>query len=87
MRTEGIGHLKISKDPIGNRTRNLPSCGALPQPTETQISSECSLEMNIAWVGIVNANQGVNQQRSRISAINNPYFEPHTGLSKKMDGI
>ena len=23
MRTEGIGHLKIFKDPTGNRTRNL----------------------------------------------------------------
>jgi hypothetical protein len=33
MRTEGIGNLKTSKDPTGNRTDNLPSCGAVRQPT------------------------------------------------------
>jgi hypothetical protein len=33
MQTEGIGRLKISKDPSGNRTRNLPSCRAVPEPT------------------------------------------------------
>jgi hypothetical protein len=33
MRTEGIGLLKISKDSTGNRIWNLPSCGAIPQPT------------------------------------------------------
>lgn len=33
MRTEGIVHLKIFKDPTRNRTRNIPSCGAEPQPT------------------------------------------------------
>jgi hypothetical protein len=31
---EGIGHLKnFSKGPTGNRTRNLPFCGAVPQVT------------------------------------------------------
>jgi hypothetical protein len=29
----GTCHLKISKDPIGNRTRHLPSCGEVPQQT------------------------------------------------------
>jgi hypothetical protein len=33
MRTEGLGHLKITNDPTGNRTRNLPSFGAMPRPT------------------------------------------------------
>ena len=33
IRTDGIGHLKIPNEPTGNRTRNLPSCGAVPQPT------------------------------------------------------
>jgi hypothetical protein len=33
MRTEGIGHLKISKDPTGHRIWNLPSFGIVPQPT------------------------------------------------------
>jgi hypothetical protein len=31
MRPEGIGHLPISTDSTGNRTRNLPSCGAVLQ--------------------------------------------------------
>jgi hypothetical protein len=38
MRTEGIVHLKISKDPTGNRTRNLPSCGAVAQSTAALVS-------------------------------------------------
>jgi hypothetical protein len=33
MRTEAIEHFKFSKDPTGKRTYNLPSCGAVPQPT------------------------------------------------------
>jgi hypothetical protein len=28
-----VGHLKISNDPNGNRTWNLPCCAAVPQPT------------------------------------------------------
>jgi hypothetical protein len=32
MREEGISQLKIANDPAGNRTRNLPSYGAVPQP-------------------------------------------------------
>jgi len=32
MQTEGIAHLKISKDPLRNRIRKLPSCGVVPQP-------------------------------------------------------
>ena len=31
MWTEELGHLKISKDSTGNRTRNLSSCVAVPQ--------------------------------------------------------
>ena len=33
MWTAGMGHLKISKDPTGNQSRNLPYCGAVPQAT------------------------------------------------------
>jgi hypothetical protein len=32
MRTEGIDHLKTSKHPTGNRTRDLPSCGTVLAP-------------------------------------------------------
>jgi hypothetical protein len=28
--------MKNSNDPIGNRTRNLPACSAVPQPTVPQ---------------------------------------------------
>jgi hypothetical protein len=31
--TEEIESMKDSTDPIGNRTRDLPICGAVPQPT------------------------------------------------------
>ena len=33
MRTEEIGHLRISKDLTGNRNCNLQSCSTLSQPT------------------------------------------------------
>ena len=33
MRTDESGYLKMSEDPTRNRTRNHPSCGAVPQPT------------------------------------------------------
>jgi hypothetical protein len=34
MRTEGIGHMEISKDTTRNRTQKLMSFGADSQPTE-----------------------------------------------------
>ena len=30
--------MKISKDPTGNRARNLPSCGAVPKPNEAPLA-------------------------------------------------
>jgi hypothetical protein len=30
MRTEGLGHVKISKNATGSRTQHLPSCGTVP---------------------------------------------------------
>ena len=33
MRSEGLCQMKISSDNTGNRTRDLPACGAVPQPT------------------------------------------------------
>jgi hypothetical protein len=33
VRLEGLGQLKKSNDLIGNRTRNLPACSIVPQPT------------------------------------------------------
>jgi hypothetical protein len=33
MRLEGLGKLKKSNDLIGIRTRDLPACSVVPQPT------------------------------------------------------
>jgi hypothetical protein len=33
VRLEGLGQLKNSDDLIGNRTRDLPACSVVPQPT------------------------------------------------------
>ena len=33
MRTEGLRHLKISKNPTGNRNRDLPFCGTMSRQT------------------------------------------------------
>ena len=43
MRTEGLGHLKICKDFIGNRTRYIPSCSSVSQPTARPPSKRRSL--------------------------------------------
>jgi hypothetical protein len=37
MRTEALGHLNISKDITGNRTRDVQSYGAVSQPTAPQV--------------------------------------------------
>jgi hypothetical protein len=33
VRMGGLGKLKKSNDLIGNRTRDLPACSVVPQPT------------------------------------------------------
>jgi hypothetical protein len=33
MRLEGLGKLKKSSDLIWNRTRDIPACSTVPQPT------------------------------------------------------
>jgi len=40
MQTEGTNRRKISKDPAGNRTRNLSYYISVPQPTVLLITSE-----------------------------------------------
>ena len=40
MQTEGISRCKISKDPDGNRTRNLSYCNVVPQPSILLITYE-----------------------------------------------
>ena len=37
---EGIISTKNSNDTIGNRTRDLPGCSAVPQPTAPPLGSE-----------------------------------------------
>jgi len=36
--TEEMGHLRFSKDRSGNRARNLPAGGAMPQPIAAQLA-------------------------------------------------
>jgi hypothetical protein len=43
MRLEGLGHLKISNDIIGNRSRDLPACSIVPQPTTLPRDAKLSL--------------------------------------------
>jgi hypothetical protein len=51
MRLKEIGQLKKSNDPIGYRTRHLPACSIVPQPTtlprapHTHVICELSPEM------------------------------------------
>jgi hypothetical protein len=33
VRPEVLGELKISNDLVGNRTRELPACSIVPEPT------------------------------------------------------
>ena len=51
MQPEGLS-MKNSSDTIGNRTRDLPACSALPQPTaprRTTAWSENPFAMNMFW--------------------------------------
>jgi hypothetical protein len=40
MRTEGLCHSKVFTDPTGNQTRDVPSRGAVPQPTASPLSHQ-----------------------------------------------
>jgi hypothetical protein len=42
VRLEGLGKFKISSDLIGTRSRYLPACSILPQPTTLRYSKELS---------------------------------------------
>jgi hypothetical protein len=44
MRPEGLS-LKNPSDSIGNRTRDLPDCSAVPQPTAPQRTSTAAIKM------------------------------------------
>jgi len=48
MRTEGIDNLKIFNHPTGNGTRNLMSCGAVPQPTAAPLAPVTKREQEIS---------------------------------------
>jgi hypothetical protein len=40
--------MKNSNDTIGNRTRDLPTCSAVPQPTA--LPAACPLYMRVGWL-------------------------------------
>ena len=49
MRTEGLGQLKISKNPIGTRARDLKTCGAVRQQTAPQLHLRYLAEFCLEW--------------------------------------
>jgi hypothetical protein len=53
-------HLKISKDPTGNKIPHLPSCGALPQPIKQSFKSWKNLQNNIFF----SINEGKDSTRT-----------------------
>ena len=56
MRTESWGHLKISKDPNGNRARDTPSYGTMPQPTALPLAVFRVVTMTAISVGCTQNN-------------------------------
>jgi hypothetical protein len=52
VRPEGLSHWKITVT-IGNRTRDLPACNAVPQPTVPPRTPVCQ-DLYRNWVTIVN---------------------------------
>ena len=49
VRPEGLSHLNISKDPTGNRTRDLPAFSAVPQPTALPRSCSMRTDRQTIW--------------------------------------
>jgi len=41
VRPEGLGQWKKSNDTVGNQTRDLPACNAVPQPTAPPRAPQC----------------------------------------------
>jgi hypothetical protein len=84
MRREGIGHLKISKDSTGNGTRNLPSCGTVPQPTAALASYiyiyiYILFHMHATWAVILTFNRSNNIRLE--SQIQNHLLMPFSPIS------
>jgi hypothetical protein len=50
LRLELLGKLKKSNDLIGNRTRDLPACSIVPQPTKLPRDLEAYLLTNITLI-------------------------------------
>jgi len=66
--------MKNSNDTIGNRTRDLPACSAVPQPTALPRAP------NVRTWGTQNENSGTHQLEQTVSG---PRFETeHSGLSR-----
>jgi hypothetical protein len=46
VRPEGLCQMKNSNDTIGNQTRDVPACSAVPQPTASpRAKQECSVDI------------------------------------------
>ena len=54
--------MKNSNDPIGNRTRNLPACSAVPQPTVSlRASSSVFTHKEFLIHGVVGTGESISQ--------------------------
>jgi hypothetical protein len=53
VRLEGLGQLKKSNNLIGNRTRNLPACSTVPQPSTLPRAPTHSDNTNIDFLNII----------------------------------
>ena len=58
--------MKNSSDTIGNRTRNLPTCSAVPQPTALLRANFVTLEVIKNKLNVINKNTCSEKQLTLI---------------------
>jgi hypothetical protein len=66
VRLEGLGQLKKSDDPIGNRIRDLPACSIVPQPTTLPLAPRLTIVLSYILYVASNDSMTVNDERERM---------------------
>lgn len=89
-RTERTGHLKTSKDPIGNQTRNFPYCGAVPQPTSGRLG-EWSVQNNLLFEELLKnfsliSGKGINNSVLHCGPLSPGHHQSSTSFSGLRSG-
>jgi hypothetical protein len=68
-----IRSIEKSNDLIGNRTRNLPACSRVPQPTtlphapklnDTEVKDKCQVKISNRFAGIENLDDKLDINRA-----------------------